>query len=178
MRSEIDTRMNRKQNTIASSGCPRERTRRERRKTFLGEARKEAEVLEQEYCSPERRDHIIRCATRRVSKKSVARKSPLRFEYSRNSLRGLHSPGINQDEKKALQRVIDRDLTDQERLKEVTRQIERARVLPKASSYARHKLQVLEKAKSLLEQRISSQGSQETGDGDELNRLLEELSIS
>ena len=171
--------MNRKQNTTtASPGGSRERALKDRRKVFLSEGRKEIEIVEHQYCSPERRDQIIRCATRRVSKKSVARKSPLRFEYSRNSLRGISSPGINQEEKKALQRVIDRDLTDQERLKEVTRQIERARVLPKASSYARHKLQVLEKAKSLLEQRISKVGSQEIVDGGELNRLLEELSIS
>lgn len=142
----------------------------------------EQQQLQQQHCtvrritrSIESTNHIIRCATRRVSKKSVARKSPLRFEYSRNS------PRVDtREEKRALFRVIDRDLTDQERLREVNRQIERARVLPKASSYARHKLQVLEKAKSLLEQRIGREGSccATTIDGDEqLNRLLEELSI-
>jgi hypothetical protein len=177
--------MNRKQHTTLSPEGPRERPLHTRKKS--GGKKEENTLLQQQQqqqqqvdvysttSSPlERRDQIIRCATRRVSKKSVARKSPLRFEFSRNSLRGVSSPGMNQEEKRALERVIDRDLTDQERLKEVARQIERARVLPVASLYARHKLEVLAKAKSLLEQRISTQG---IVDGDELNRLLEELSI-
>lgn len=170
--------MNRKQHTDTSSEDTQGRLVLQGGvKTFVSE-RNEGNVLQRCYCSPERRDHIIRCMTKRVSKKSVAKKSPLRFEYSRNTFRGRSSPRIPQEEKRALQRVIDRDLTDQERLKEVSRQIERAKALPKASSYARHKRQVLEKAKSLLEQRILQQGEVRDVDGNELNRLLEELSIS
>ena len=175
--------MNRKQHTTLSPEGPRERPLHTRKKsggkkeenTLLQQQQQQVDVYSTTSSPLERRDQIIRCATRRVSKKSVARKSPLRFEFSRNSLRGVSSPGMNQEEKRALERVIDRDLTDQERLKEVARQIERARVLPVASLYARHKLEVLAKAKSLLEQRISTQGI--VVNGDELNRLLEELSI-
>ncbi|KAI8106535.1 hypothetical protein M9435_001078 [Picochlorum sp. BPE23] len=114
---------------------------------------------------------FIRRATRRVSKKSVARKSPLKFEYSKN----LNRNCVKEEEKSGLRRVIDEGLTDRERLNEVVKQIERVRVLPKSSAYARHKLQVLNKVKELLEARIEHGGSQNE---EELSTLLTMLSLS
>jgi hypothetical protein len=77
--------------------------------------------------------------------------------------------------------VISRDLTHQERLKEVLAQIDRARALPKRSKYAIHKLAILGKAKQLLEEKIEnidSRGNLGVQDADgELETLLRELRI-
>ena len=114
---------------------------------------------------------FIRRATRRVSKKSVARKSPLKFEYSKN----LNRNCVKEEEKRGLRRVIDEGLTDRERLNEVVKQIDRVGALPKNSAYARHKLQVLNKVKELLQARIEHGASQNE---EELSTLLTMLSLS
>ena len=163
--------MNRKERNTATRALGRHTPASSRRAKLFNSPLYQQPEEGQEDISDERIQSIRR-VTRHVSKKSVARKSPLRFEYSRKS---FHVK-INQEDKKALRKVIDHELTDQERLREVFRQIERTKALPKASAYARHKLQVLEKARSLLEKRISSDAHVDT-EGDELNRLLQELSI-
>ncbi|MEO2193715.1 MAG: hypothetical protein ABGY24_14815 [bacterium] len=75
--------------------------------------------------------------------------------------------------------MIARDLTDQDRLKEVLAQIVKTRALPKASKYARHKLQILGKAKQLLEEKLNQREQAEGGNaaGGELETLLRELRI-
>lgn len=78
--------------------------------------------------------------------------------------------------------MIARDLTDQDRLKEVLDQIHRTATLPKTSKYAKHKLQILGKAKQLLEEKIEKrehlQRGQDGKDTDvELEILLKELRI-
>jgi len=98
-------------------------------------------------------------------------KSPLRFT---NKYRKTPR-SIDVSEKRALRRVIARDLTDRERLNEVLAQIDRTRALPKASKYAVHKLAVLGKAKQLLEEKIEKRGVQDAGG--ELETLLSELRI-
>ena len=89
----------------------------------------------------------IKRVTKRVSKKSVAKvhRSPLRFSPGKISRRD----GIQED-RKSLLRVVNAELSDEERLREVERQIEKTMKLPVASAYARHKLNVLRKAQMLL----------------------------
>lgn len=117
----------------------------------------------------------IKRLTKRVSKKNLAksRQSPLR-RSSRKSTPGekgqqnkglvlLKSPswkkgreslcGVDEEDKRSLRRAVDASLSDKERLKEVDRQLERTSKLPASSAYARHKINVLKKAKSLLEAR-------------------------
>lgn len=64
-------------------------------------------------------------------------------------------------------------------MKEVLAQIVKARALPKTSKYARHKLQILGKAKQLLEEKIDQRVLPERGHaaGGELETLLRELRI-
>ncbi len=75
--------------------------------------------------------------------------------------------------------MIARDLTDQDRLKEVLAQIVKTRALPKTSKYAKHKLQILGKAKQLLEEKIDQREQAEGGHaaGGQLETLLRELRI-
>jgi hypothetical protein len=139
--------------------------------------------------------------TKYTSKKNLQAKSPLRFT---NKYRKTPNKTVDVSEKRvrapfptsvvllrmhsrahslrrsgtlqALRRVICRDLTLQERLQEVLAQIDRTQALPKTSKYARHKLEILGKAKTLLEQKI---GSQAPGNADdELETLLRELRIN
>lgn len=117
----------------------------------------------------------IKRLTKRVSKKNLvkSRQSPLR-RSSRKSTQGdreridkgwtgLKSPSwkkgreslgtVGEEEKQSLRRAVDASLSDKERLREVDRQLERTAKLPASSAYARHKLNVLKKAKCLLEAR-------------------------
>lgn len=116
--------------------------------------------------------------TRKNKKKNLGQaKSPLRFT---NTYRKTPASIDSVSEKRALRRVIARDLTDRERLKEVLAQIERTRALPKTSAYAKHKLAILGKAKELLEEKIEKRGGERAGHGgcgSELETLLRELRI-